>query len=214
MYSVTILVTIDGVWICDRIYWTLTSKDYAVTVLHISQVTISHTRSSQPVTVFTSRCFVVASNGRYSPSSGFPNGHRPQLPASNSNSSQLNPSGYLTHSPANWLTDWVLVWVLCYDRRSVGQVCLGIKHPFGASTKFLWLSDSCGFVDVDADERTGLSFAIAAGPRQHSHSQVRVPWDLRPYFTVSDSRLPFSSPPTTRRATVEVFDPVSTREEP
>jgi hypothetical protein len=35
------------------------------------------------------------------------------------------------------------------------------------------------------------------------------PWDLRPYFTVSDLRLPFSSPPTTRRATVEVFDPAS-----
>jgi hypothetical protein len=34
---------------------------------------------------------------------------------------------------------------------------------------------------------------------------------LRPYFTVSDLRLPFSSPPTTRRVTVEVFDPASTR---
>jgi hypothetical protein len=56
-----------------------------------------------------------------------------------------------------------------------------------------------------------VSFTIAAGPRQRSHSRVRVPWDLRPYVTVSDSRLPFSSPPTTRRATVEVFDPASTR---
>jgi hypothetical protein len=56
-------------------------------------------------------------------------------------------------------------------------------------------------------ERTGLSFTIAAGARQVSHSRVRVPWDSRTYFTVSDSRLPFSSPSTTRRATV------STREE-
>jgi hypothetical protein len=32
----------------------------------------------------------------------------------------------------------------------------------------------------------GLSFTIAAGPRQRSHSQVRVP----PHFTASDSRLP------------------------
>jgi hypothetical protein len=39
----------------------------------------------------------------------------------------------------------------------------------------------------------------------------RVPWDSWPYFIVSDLRLPFSSPPTTRRATVEVFDPASTR---
>jgi hypothetical protein len=62
------------------------------------------------------------------------------------------------------------------------------------------------------DERMGLSFTIAAGLRQRSHSWVRVPRDSRPYFTVSDSRLPFSSPPTTRRATVEVFDPTFTRQ--
>jgi hypothetical protein len=45
-----------------------------------------------------------------------------------------------------------------------------------------------------SDERTGLSFTIAAGSRQRSHFRVRVP-----YFTVSDLRLPFSSPPTTSR---------------
>jgi hypothetical protein len=69
-----------------------------------------------------------------------------------------------------------------------------------------------------SDERTGLSFVCAAGPCQRSLSQVLVPCDLRlatcdlrPCFTVSDLRLPFSSPPTTRRVTVEVFDPASTR---
>jgi hypothetical protein len=62
-----------------------------------------------------------------------------------------------------------------------------------------------------SDERTGLSIAIATGHRQRSHSRVRVPWDSQPYFTVSYSRLPFSSPPTTRRVMVEVFDPASTR---
>jgi hypothetical protein len=60
-----------------------------------------------------------------------------------------------------------------------------------------------------SDDRTGLSFTTPAGPRQCIHSQVRVPWDSWPYFTVSDSRLPFSSPPTTRRTTVNVFDPLS-----
>jgi hypothetical protein len=65
--------------------------------------------------------------------------------------------------------------------------------------------------DALSDERTGLSFTTSAGPRQRSHSQVRVPSHSLPYFTVSDSRLPFSSPPTTRRVTVEVFDPASTR---
>jgi hypothetical protein len=63
-----------------------------------------------------------------------------------------------------------------------------------------------------SNERTGLSFKIAAGPRQRSHSRVRVPWDSRPYFALLDSRLPFSSPPTTRMATAEVFDPASTRD--
>jgi hypothetical protein len=62
-----------------------------------------------------------------------------------------------------------------------------------------------------SDETTGLSFTISAGPRRRSHFRVRLPCDTRPYFTVSDSRLPFLSPPTTRRATVEVFDPSSTR---
>jgi hypothetical protein len=63
-----------------------------------------------------------------------------------------------------------------------------------------------------ADENTGLSFTVAAGPLQRSYSRVRVPWDSRPYFTVSDLRLPFLSPPTTLRATVEVFDPAATRD--
>jgi hypothetical protein len=61
------------------------------------------------------------------------------------------------------------------------------------------------------DERTGLSFVYAAGHCQRSFYRVIVTWDLRPYFAVSDLRLPFSSPPTTRRVTVEVFDPASTR---
>jgi hypothetical protein len=42
--------------------------------------------------------------------------------------------------------------------------------------------------------------------------RVRVPWDSRPYFTVSDSRLLFFPPHTTHRTAVEVFDPSSTRD--
>jgi hypothetical protein len=81
----------------------------------------------------------------------------------------------------------------------------------------------------------GLSFTIAVGPRQRSHSQVLVTtfyclrfetlptWRARsPYLYplvgtgLSDYTpshwVPFSSPPTTRRATVEAFDPASTRD--
>jgi hypothetical protein len=41
-----------------------------------------------------------------------------------------------------------------------------------------------------SDERLDLSFIIATGPRQHSHSLVRVPRDSLPYFIVSVSRIP------------------------
>jgi hypothetical protein len=67
-------------------------------------------------------------------------------------------------------------------------VCLGTKHPTGAydqifitcvtvTVLFLWGALS--------DERSGLPFVYAAGPCKRSLSRVRVPWDLRPYFTVS-----------------------------
>jgi hypothetical protein len=36
----------------------------------------------------------------------------------------------------------------------------------------------------------GLSFTIAAGPHQHSHSQILVPQDSWPHFIFSDYRLP------------------------
>jgi hypothetical protein len=41
-----------------------------------------------------------------------------------------------------------------------------------------------------SDDRSGLPFTIAAGPRQPSHSCVRVPRDSWSCFTVSDLRLP------------------------
>jgi hypothetical protein len=80
----------------------------------------------------------------------------------------------------------------------IRPVCLGIKHPSEAYDRIFntvkQLRVCCG---AYSDARMGLSFATAAGPRQH---------------TVSDSRLPFSLPPTTRWATVEVFDPACTRD--
>jgi hypothetical protein len=82
-------------------------------------------------------------------------------------------------------------------------VSTDIYYCLTVTVLFLWGALS--------DERTGLSFVYAAGPCQRSLSRVRVPWDSRPYFTASHLSLPFSSPPTTRRVTVEVFDPASTR---
>jgi hypothetical protein len=70
-------------------------------------------------------------------------------------------------------------------------VFLGVKPPSGAQDQ-IFVTVSCGFVMWGAlsDERTGLSFIIATGPRQRIHSPVRVLRDSWPYFTVSDSRLP------------------------
>jgi hypothetical protein len=80
-------------------------------------------------------------------------------------------------------------------------------------TRYLLLFDSCGFSLWSALSYDGtvLSFVYATGLCQRSLSRVRVPWDSQPYFAVSDLRLPFSSPPATRRVTVEVFDPASRR---
>jgi hypothetical protein len=62
----------------------------------ILRITIAH-RLVFSVTVFC-RCLVAASNGGRSPSFVFPNCPRPQLAASNNNSSKRrNPSGYPTN---------------------------------------------------------------------------------------------------------------------
>jgi hypothetical protein len=73
------------------------------------------------------------------------------------------------------------------------------RSSFGLKSTVLFLWGAL------SNERTGLSFVYAAGPCQRSLSWVRVPWDSRPSFTISDLRLPFTSPPTTRRVTVEVL---------
>jgi hypothetical protein len=44
----------------------------------------------------------------------------------------------------------------------------------------------------------GLSFTVTAGPRQRSHSQIRVPRDSWTHFNVSNSRLPQPAGPGPR----------------
>jgi hypothetical protein len=69
---------------------------------------------------------------------------------------------------------------------------------------------TCLFVWGARWREDGSVVYIWCWPRQRSHFRVWVPWDSWPYFTVSDSRFRFPSSPSTRRATVEVFDPAST----
>jgi hypothetical protein len=98
---------------------------------------------------------------------------------------------------------------LCYDRRSVGQSVL-VSSPRPVASLLKW--------DALSDERMGVSFTIIAGPRQCNHSrvhdnillsQIRDSPNLDgqvPVFISPRHWVPFSSPPTTRRATVEIFE--------
>jgi hypothetical protein len=86
-------VIIDGFWIDERIYWAVWYSRW----LHFTVHPYAHTMVYSHV---TSRCSVAAFNGGHSPSSGFPDYLRPQLPDSNNHSSQwLN----LTSSLTDWL---------------------------------------------------------------------------------------------------------------
>jgi hypothetical protein len=117
-----------------------------------------------------------------------------------------------------WILDWSVSAVWITDLLNSSQSQSHIATDGHSVTKSSW-PDICYcliitvlfFWGVLSDERTGLSFVYAAGSFQPSLYLVRVPWDSWPYFPVSDLRLPFSLPPTTRRVTVEVFDPASTR---
>jgi hypothetical protein len=76
---------------------------YALTVLHTSQITIEHTKSSNSVAVFTSRCLVAAFSAGSSAFSELLNCPWPQLLACRSSCSQvLNRNVYLNQ----WFSTW------------------------------------------------------------------------------------------------------------
>jgi hypothetical protein len=78
-------------------------------------------------------------------------------------------------------------------RLTVSQwVSLGVEPHLGLMTRFLLLVDCYGLL-------------LLGRPLWWEDGSVFC--TRRPYFTLSDFRLPFSSPPTTHRVTVEVFGP-------
>jgi hypothetical protein len=94
----------------------------------------------------------------------------------------------------------------CISRERENYVTTGGLPPISSSWRQAswdsWLSTqhlrSESLCKILSDERMGLSFTIPAGPRQRSHSRVRVLRDSWPHFTVSDSRLPQSGEPGPR----------------
>jgi hypothetical protein len=129
---------------------------------------------------------------------------------------------------------------VCYDRRSVGQSVLVSSTHLGLTTRFLLLSDSCTFVDagrcIFRENGSAVYNCCWVSPAQSflapsTAGLVTIFYCLRfenpptwrtrsPYLYPPKTGwpnytprhwFPFSSPPTTRRATMEVFEPASTR---
>jgi hypothetical protein len=122
---------------------------------------------------------------------------------------------------------------LCYDRRSVGQSVL-------VSSTFLLLSNSCGFVDVRRplwwEDGSVVYNCCWSSPAQSFSGpspaglittfycltfEIPPTWRARSLYLYAPGTewpsytprhwVPFSSPPTTGRATVVVFEPASPR---
>jgi hypothetical protein len=94
-----------GFWLVigfiEHLQLVTTSKVYALTVLHMSQITLGHTRSSHYIVFFTSRCLLTAFNGGLSASSGFPN----YSCASATSISQQQLTMTEPQQSSNWLTN-------------------------------------------------------------------------------------------------------------
>jgi hypothetical protein len=129
---------------------------------------------------------------------------------------------------------------LCYDRRSIGQSVLVSSTNLIPKTGFLLLSDSCGFLDVGrflwrddgsvvyscrwsspAELFSGssptefmtifYSLRFETPPAWRAKSPCLYPAGTRwPSYPPTHS-VQSSSPATTRRATVEIFETASTR---
>jgi hypothetical protein len=115
----------------------------------------------------------------------------------------------LTHSLIEYFK--VKVKVKVSLRLTVGQsVSLGVEPHLGLMTRYLLLLDSYGlfFVGRPLWREGGSGFCICCWPSPAQCFSGPSPFTLA---TIIVLRLPFSSPPTTRRVTVEVFDPASTR---
>jgi hypothetical protein len=122
---------------------------------------------------------VTASNGRCSPSSGFP-----CLSHSNSHANQLSTNTTVRKSKSK----------LYYDRQSLDQSVLVLGYHLGSATTFsvLIIFRQSRFVTVGRPlwQEVGSVVYSCCWTSPAQSSSVRVPRDLWPYFTASNLRLP------------------------
>jgi hypothetical protein len=212
-----------GDWIGNRIYWTRrhTTRDYTL------QITIAH-RTVFSITLLGrgfQQCDVLGFRVQGLLSS-LPGSFQLQIP----NWTNWLRTAELTHK----------VEVKITFRPTVSQpVCLGVKHPSGAHDQ-IFISVSYGFVDVERplwrDDGSVVyncccpsSAQSFSGPSPTGLTTIfyclrfetPATWRARsPYLYPPGTGWPgytprhwvrFPSPPTSRRDTVEVFEPASTR---
>jgi hypothetical protein len=93
-------------------------------------------------------------------------------------------------------------------------VYLGDKPHLGPKTRFLLLSDSCGFEDMGR-ALCNRDHVLLTQIRDFPILEGQVPIFISPRNMVSQlypqALRSLLSPPMTRKATVEVFEPASTR---
>jgi hypothetical protein len=89
---------------------------------------------------------------------------------------------FLIPSPAGLMTKFYSFMTLStskifYHRRSIGQSVLVSGRTWGSRSDFYYCQKVAGLLKWSAlfDERTGLSFTIAAGSHQRSHSRGPSP---------------------------------------
>jgi hypothetical protein len=120
-------VTIDGVWIGKRIYWSVkTTRDYTL------QITITQ-RAVSSFTVFSALL-----------GSGFQRRTSPFLWVPELSLAPATRFSLLATAALNWLfacrlsLDWLVKSKLCYDRRSVGQSFLVSSPHLGPKIRFCY----------------------------------------------------------------------------
>jgi hypothetical protein len=155
--------------------------------------------------VFTSCCLVAASNGGRSPSSGFPNCPRPQLPASHFTQLQLSndssPVHYCWPSPAHnhiFVPSGllrVLQWDLLFDERrglTIDGHSAWISLSLSLSLNFSLSPALHSAASLNWPKVRVKSYFMTGGLPPISSSWRQAPWDSRSVVLFAEHLLSYS----------------------